>query len=374
MDIYRFINSKDIREYLRDIDYTFTVPERAFLIYMSHTTTLQEKFEAWKEIVNTMPDCSMESRFNMMEIHSFHQFLADYMKLEQRMMNMFYETENAVYTYEIYEKDISSNISCDSKYDWCKSEIFFGDFQQSYLHFRKNYAKKNFKKVRFIKYILVTSGEGNGKQLMIEMNSGLDILSVDCRGLLNSSELDTILAFEGMCFQFPTPFRRGDILVNRRWPDSPIVLDYINTWNSGEFLDNGFHKDDPLVKQADKRLERNRKFADTSDMNYYAYAVQESEAGVFHIDYDVYQNYLDLERYTESLEGKQKILKAVSGTIIPEADKRISIELLCDASQLIFMEEQCERQRKYITSFYTKEGQELAGLVDIGNDKELSSE
>lgn len=35
MNIYQFIDSKDIRNYLQDIKYKFTVPETAFLIYMS---------------------------------------------------------------------------------------------------------------------------------------------------------------------------------------------------------------------------------------------------------------------------------------------------------------------------------------------------
>ena len=55
MNIFRFINSKDIREYLRELQHQFTVPEAAFLIYMSRTVPLKEKFDAWQEIINTMP-------------------------------------------------------------------------------------------------------------------------------------------------------------------------------------------------------------------------------------------------------------------------------------------------------------------------------
>ena len=49
MNIFRFINSKDIREYLRELQHQFTVPEAAFLIYMSRTVPLKEKFDAWQE-------------------------------------------------------------------------------------------------------------------------------------------------------------------------------------------------------------------------------------------------------------------------------------------------------------------------------------
>ena len=71
MNILRFINSKDIRRHLRELQYQFTVPEAAFLIYMSRSASLKEKFDAWQEIINTMPDCSMEERFNMKAIPIF---------------------------------------------------------------------------------------------------------------------------------------------------------------------------------------------------------------------------------------------------------------------------------------------------------------
>ena len=33
MDLFRFIDSKDIREHLRQIGYSFTAPEAAFLVW-----------------------------------------------------------------------------------------------------------------------------------------------------------------------------------------------------------------------------------------------------------------------------------------------------------------------------------------------------
>ena len=63
MDIYNFINSKDIQEYLRGINYTFTTPEAAFLVYMCKHVTLEEKFQAWFEIIRTMPDSELEEHY-----------------------------------------------------------------------------------------------------------------------------------------------------------------------------------------------------------------------------------------------------------------------------------------------------------------------
>ena len=41
MDIYRFIDSRDMREHLQKLNYTFTTPEAAFLVYWCKAATLE---------------------------------------------------------------------------------------------------------------------------------------------------------------------------------------------------------------------------------------------------------------------------------------------------------------------------------------------
>ena len=55
MDIYKFINSKDVRNYLKEINYEFTPVETAWLIWQS-TKPLEERHKAWQEMIYTMPD------------------------------------------------------------------------------------------------------------------------------------------------------------------------------------------------------------------------------------------------------------------------------------------------------------------------------
>lgn len=59
MDILKFVNSPDIRRYLKEIDYQPGAVEGAYLIYMSYTETLEEKMAAWKELMETVPDCAV---------------------------------------------------------------------------------------------------------------------------------------------------------------------------------------------------------------------------------------------------------------------------------------------------------------------------
>ncbi len=83
MDIYKFVVSNSIRNYLKRINYKFSTQEAAFLVWYCETATLEEKFGAWEEIINTMPNCSMQERIDMEAIPDFHKFLIDYIKLQK---------------------------------------------------------------------------------------------------------------------------------------------------------------------------------------------------------------------------------------------------------------------------------------------------
>lgn len=86
MDIYKFVVSNSIRNYLKRINYKFSTQEAAFLVWYCETATLEEKFGAWEEIINTMPNCSMQERIDMEAIPDFHKFLIDYIKLQKKLL------------------------------------------------------------------------------------------------------------------------------------------------------------------------------------------------------------------------------------------------------------------------------------------------
>lgn len=365
MNVLNFIDSPDIKDYLSDIGYEFSVPELAFLVYMSRKATLQEKFKAWNEIINTKSDCSMNERLNLEKIPSIHKLLRNYIELLNQILDWFYEPQNAVYTYEILEEKLRTIFTkkCFTEYEWCNSERFFGSLQSAFSNFKRECTKDSFKKVRFIKYYFSNSDEENQRKIMLEMNTDLEVVSVDVQGILQESDLDIFLAFEGMWFSFPTPFKRGDILSHEGVSGQPFVLDNISTWDSGKLIENGYSVDDNLVKRADRRVEKLSQRGDTSDMNYSAYYVNDDKRNGFYIYSDVFWNYLYLEYYTKPLEGEQKALIALSDKIRSETADRIGDELFCNASQLIFMEEQCRRQREYLENLYTKDSLIKAGII-----------
>lgn len=361
MDIYQFIDSRDIRNYLQDIKYKFTVPETAFLIYMSRRATLNEKLDAWQEIIDTMPDCSMGERINMVEIPSFRKFLTEYIALLKKLLDIFYKSEKAVFTYSFYEKE-GNRIGSVRKFEWVEEGKVFSDYQTAFSHLKKNYLQDSFERLRFIKqYFSGVEDEGE-KKLTLEMNHDLEILSVDEQGVLNDSQTDLYLTFEGMWFAFPTPFRRGDILINRVISEQPFVLNDIRTWGSKEMLESGYSEEDGMVKNADRTVERLMKNGDTSDMNYSGSYIGEDARNGFYIFPEVFWNYLYLERYTQPLEGEQRALTAIGSNLSPDREKRIGEKLLCNTVHYYFMEEQCRRNREVIEREYTSEGKKLAGL------------
>ncbi|MCC2255933.1 hypothetical protein LKD70_16195 [Ruminococcus sp. CLA-AA-H200] len=356
MNIFRFINSKDIRRYLREIQYQFTVPEAAFLIYMSRIVPLKEKFDAWQKIINTMPDCSLEERLNMKAIPSFHRFLEDYMALQKKMLACFYRKEQAIYTIEFFEKE-------PGKYDWVDLGLYFPDYQTAVSNLTENWLEDDVEKIRITKHYFADGATEQEKKLWIETDRQLNVLSLGEKDCLSDSESGTAITFEGMWFSFPTPFHRGDVLIDQRAPDSPIVLQDISTWGQEELLRNGFSGDAPFVINAEKRLERCRRHGDTSDMNYCAYYLAPDRTGEDHLYSDIFWSYLDLERYEKPLEGEAKILSVVAGGILPDRQKQADVELVCNAVLLIIQEEQCRKLRKWMEEIYTKESLEALGLV-----------
>ena len=116
MSLYSFINSKDIRKYLQKIKYPFSSLEAARLIYQCHSTTLKEKHAAWRELIQTMPDCAIEERPNTAPHDSLHRFLVEYMERENLLLEAFVKEDNSVYQWserqENHKFDYPAIYSC----------------------------------------------------------------------------------------------------------------------------------------------------------------------------------------------------------------------------------------------------------------------
>ena len=61
MDITNFINSRDIRDYHREIGYKYNALEAACLVYQCRGINVRQKHDAWNWIIRNMPDCKVSN-------------------------------------------------------------------------------------------------------------------------------------------------------------------------------------------------------------------------------------------------------------------------------------------------------------------------
>ena len=65
MNIYKYISSKDVREYNEKIGHEFNTLESCFLVWRNPDLTLNEKHEAWRHICLSVPDMEIKERLNV---------------------------------------------------------------------------------------------------------------------------------------------------------------------------------------------------------------------------------------------------------------------------------------------------------------------
>ncbi len=361
MDIYGFFNSKDVADYLKFINYEFTLPEAAFIVYQSEHRTLGEKFEAWQELIDTMPDCPVEERRNVRPMESFHQFLRDYMELQKKILRTFRESDGYIYTYSFY----------DSPYYW--GSMYFADADAAFADFEKekeDYLADGEQRVRFVR--LPVHGQADSERMgtiWIDMTMDLEVISMEASYPLLSEEEDALFRkFDWMFFLFPAPFRRGDIVIDRScYPDKegPFVLDVISTWDKDTMLKNGFSPQHPWVRSHEKGLKFRLEYGDSSDMSYAACYLDKECEGFPKLYHGNGWTYLNLELYREPLQGMDRVLKAVSSAMTYDQEYgglSLEPELLCSAYQLILVEEMCKVNREFLEGCFPEDWKERAGL------------
>ena len=349
MDFTKFIDSRDVAEHLRKIDYRFTAPEAAYLVYQSSRATLEEKFAAWEHIIESYPDCSMERRTNMVRIDSFHAFLHKHIDWQKRQRRDFYAVGNHVYTIHIrFRTGTSDVIWHDSEdgniqeYDY--SNRCFSNITSCFQFLRQEldrYKEGGYEVLRAaVGKCPIDTMEEHLYTSYLYLNADMEVLFIDTIHV-SDEDLETATAFEGMAFAFPTPFQRGDILVqhdNVCRGETKFVLDNLPTWGSEKCIEQGLARGH-VTEHADRRLQRMIEKGDESYMVAYGYVFTE---GGFYFDNFGCARYLKCEYLREPLAGKQRILKPLRLFVKGEIEE----ELLCRAYHFILTEEELAAKRR----------------------------
>lgn len=294
MDIFRFINSKDIREHLRNVGYEFNSLETAWLIYQCRDATVDEKHSAWNELIEKMPDCPIAERLNTVQQDSLHTFLKQYMELENRYINEFCDEKYAgnkpfVYKFRYIRKD-------GSAFDW---ETVFSRFDAVYESIMEPQDD-----VISIQCTRMQIDTLNSWQIAY-LTPSFDFLCIDPGRIDSDSERDLFWGvFDGLWFDFPTPFKKGDIVWNPNAPDGIC---------SGPFVITGICLDGI---EGDKAKDNLREIGDSSDMCADGFFLNEDGS----IYGECMSNYMDLEFYDKELTGSKRTLIALSNFLKGEID------------------------------------------------------
>ena len=99
MDFLKFINSNTVRNHLQELEYQPTAMEAAWIVYQCETLSLKEKYAAWREIIDTMPDCpSYRHTAGLKQEYedSTHAFLRAYIAQQKRLTSVFLQTDDPV--------------------------------------------------------------------------------------------------------------------------------------------------------------------------------------------------------------------------------------------------------------------------------------
>lgn len=340
MDILKFINSNAIRFHLSEINYEFSPVESAFVVWQSKTHTMKQKHDAFQYIIDNMQDCPIKEKpWSAVELNwtiehnTLHKMLKRFMEVETEIVDAVKKDEtNALYSVRAVYKDFDyeEDERLFTTYDKCLTVARNLEDCEAYPFYYNEITKRwtDEKKARYISMKVSMDGE---------------ILGVDSENCNFIKDFMILGAFEDMWFQFPVPFKKGDIV----YTEKKGYVGY-SPYGTEPFVLDGVCYDMWTEKQIESKKER----GDLTDMTAYGY-FQNENGEVF---YECMHDYFSLDYYPEKLEGEQRILTTLSNYFKGE----ISVDLLINAYHMILDEENLKRKKKYLGITY--EGLKLAGI------------
>ena len=349
MDITSFINSRDIRDYHREIGYKYNALEAAWLVYQCRDINVRQKHEAWNWIIHHMPDCKVVNG----RIHryyydtSVHKVIADYIDLEKAFIDSFMSESGYLYTYSH-----SFELSDKGDIDIVDGKGVFTSAEKCIENILKEEDPEETKFAEISRRIPDEDGYYNCHgSIVIDLCGEIIDVMIETKDNSDRRLIDLKYFFEDLWFAFPVPFKRGDIVFthNRFESEEPIVLTDIvipSNWDREEYIK--------------MRLEHG---GDTSDMNLYGYMMDNSGyIGPFH---EVWWNYMDVEYYRKELMGIDRVLKIISNWL--KGNFGDDLCLLLAGYHRILIEEVLAKTTPLM---YTSEGLALAGFPTEKNGGE----
>jgi len=197
-----FIISKTVRKHLKEIGYQPSALETAWLVWQCKNATLQQKHDAWHEIIATTEDCPIPAGDWCGTSPSLHRHLERHMMVEARMMKDFYNNDasRGIYSYALCfeEKD----------FDWQDDDCLFSDFEACWQAATEKFDL-GVRAVRVQKRILNEAISS----VWVDFLPSREVVAVSTEN--DAAFADNLIDewLDGLHLPIPTPFEKGDILI-----------------------------------------------------------------------------------------------------------------------------------------------------------------
>lgn len=319
-DIYERINSEAVRNYLKEIGYPFNAAEAFFFIANCRTMNLYQKFDAAEELMRDFPD-THEARSGefgaRIKKEGLFALIKEWVGAGRETLSLFLDDrEDGSFAYIPYrykvrdaERGIEEEIKAENGAPGIFSnldELFFAlheevsDWNCELMdaHIAKKWINRD--------YAVEYRMDQNGMPME-------ELCVYAPPGIAEKRQYDPFASYlgEGLWFDFPLPFKKGDVLCNPRFGDAPFVLEC-------------------TVREMIKTKRPNYIGSDNTDMGAWGYFIAK--------DGSVYRDNaecpaVDLEYYKGGFEGDYRTLKLLSDFIRYEGDPNRGVpwDLLIDA-------------------------------------------
>ena len=287
-DKFNIINSKDVREYLESIDYSFAPVENAYLIWQCRTMPIEKRHEAFAILLEGSESCLVKTHY-CPDGWDLHKTISNFVSMENKLIKRLIQPEdNCFYISEYYE--------CG--HYWHGEQCRYSCYENAFKDAKKYVEEMNVGKFR-IQKCFIDNSETRSSVIEAVFNDDCEMMEIDIDGDICGSLTDyeqelLFERFDCLWFDIPIPFKPGDIVCDC-FERVPFVLTETVPW---------FLRSNPPKRQ------KSTTHLTDCDMTASGYSVNKNTLSAT-FDWLAYK-YLNLEYYTENLTGFNRILSAYS--------------------------------------------------------------
>lgn len=311
MDIYNYINSRDVAQHCREINKVWTPFEMAVLISQSNRP-ISEKHTAWCELMNEYPDMPTKENHMYNSYESFHEKLLKLIDYENQTLALFMKSEpGAVYAYTLW---------WNGKYHSYTKSVY-STYDKALATVREGWERGEASEIVISKIFPDDMGRINA---YVDYDGNVySIYSI----FDEQSGIDSVDVFYAQYIDIPVPFKRGDILTA-----SP---DPLGDNKKAIFVLDCIDRDNPVS------FARHLDHGDATDMAGWGFFVDEN--GILYGDHIM--SYDCFVYFNGKLEGKDALLHYVNLFI----NDKIGLSGLLTMQCRILLEEQIENNLRIDT-------------------------